>query len=366
MKPIQGLALRVAVVLAGSAIIGASIATNPATAQDVNSMLGAIGLTTCSKSTPCKQYKNSGSGAGLEGVSTNGNGLVAVSTNNSGMFSTSTYSDGVQAYSNNNDGTNSGTNNDSSINTGRSGVWGHDDSTDGGGGNVGVAGSSTYGVGVSGSSSSNSGVKGSSSSWFGVAGYSTFIGIYGNSGQRGLDVVGANFGLIGRAPAGGGTYPLLLTDSAGNDLDFTNGNGDLFVHGTYNNFAKTRNGNIVVAYSATTTSPSIEDTGSAQLINGVAMVKLDSAFAHSIDLSQAYHVMLTPDGDTRGLFVASKNPDGFIVREVQGGRGTLSFDYHIYAPRLGSANVRMVEMTPAQAASLMPKAAIAKQPAKKH
>jgi hypothetical protein len=362
MKQIQGLALRVAAVLAGSAIIGTCIATNPATAQDVNSMLGAIGLTTCSSSNPCKKYQNNGSGAGVEGIGNSGNGVIAKSTNGSATFSTSTNADGVQAYSSNNDGTNSGTNNPSSINPGRSGVWGHDDSSDGGTGNVGVAGSSTHGLGVSGSSSTNAGVQGSSGSWFGVAGYSSFIGVYGNSGDRGLDVVGANIGLIGRTPAGGGTFPLVLTDSVGNDLDFTNGNGDLYAHGTYNNFSKTRNGNIVVSYGATTTSPSVEDTGSAQLVNGVAMVKLDTAFAHSIDLSQAYHVMLTPDGDTRGLFVANKTPTGFVVREVQGGRGTLSFDYHIYAPRLGSVNQRMVEMTPAQAAAIMPKAVAVKAP----
>jgi hypothetical protein len=356
MKQIQGLALRVAAVLAGSAIIGTCIATNPATAQDVNSMLGAIGLTTCSSSNPCKKFQNNGSGAGVEGIGNSGNGIIAKSTNGSATFSQSTNADGVQAYSNNNDGTNSGTNNPSSINTGRSGVWGHDDSSDGGTGNVGVAGSSTNGVGVSGSSSSNVGVQGSSGSWFGVAGTSSFIGLYGNSGDRGLDVAGANIGLIGRAPAGGGTFPLVLTDSVGNDLDFTNGNGDMYVHGTYNNFSKTRNGNFVVSYGATTTSPSVEDTGTAQLVNGVALVKLDSAFAHAIDMSQAYHVMLTPDGDTRGLFVANKTPTGFIVREVQGGRATLSFDYHIYAPKLGSANQRMIEMTPAQAASIMPKA----------
>src|ERR1700681_2448076 len=98
----------------------------------------------------------------------------------------------------------------------------------------------------------------------------------------------------------------------------------------------------------------MEDTGSGQLVNGVAFVNLDATFAQSIDPRQAYHVMLTPDGDTRGLFVASKSPNRFVVREVQGGRGSLSFDYHIYAAKLGHANERMVEMTPAQAAAFMP------------
>jgi hypothetical protein len=92
------------------------------------------------------------------------------------------------------------------------------------------------------------------------------------------------------------------------------------------------------------------------LINGVAMVALDAAFAQTIDPRVPYHVMLTPDGDTRGLFVASKGPNGFVVREVQGGRGSLTFDYHIYAPALGHPNDRMAVVTRDIASSIMPKA----------
>lgn len=366
MSTLHGLTLRVAAVLVGSAIIGASVASNPAAAHNVTSMIQEFTNTVCAKTSACKKFTNNGSGAGVEGVGGSGSGVIALSTNGSATFSTSTNADGVQAYSSNNDGTNSGTDNNSSTHTGRSGVWGHDDSTDGGSGNVGVAGSSTNGAGVSGSSTNNIGVLGSSSNYLGVAGISSFIGLYANSGGRGTDSTGSYIGLIGRAPAGTATYPFLLTDTNSNDLEFTNGNGDLFVHGSYNNFSKTRNGNMIVSYGATTTSPSIEDTGSAQLVSGVSMVTLDPAFAHAIDLSQAYHVMLTPDGDTRGLFVESKSPNGFVVREVQGGRGMLSFDYHIYATRLGHANERMVEMTPAQAASLMPKAPIQRLQTKKH
>lgn len=64
--------------------------------------------------------------------------------------------------------------------------------------------------------------------------------------------------------------------------------------------------------------------------------------------------MLTPDGDTKGLYVASKSPTQFVVREVQGGRGSLDFDYHIYASHAGSAGVRMAEMTQGQAYALEP------------
>jgi hypothetical protein len=60
-----------------------------------------------------------------------------------------------------------------------------------------------------------------------------------------------------------------------------------------------------------------------------------------MDRSTAYHVFITPDGDTRGLYVATKTAEGFIVRETQGGRGTLSFDYRIVASLDGQATRRM-------------------------
>ena len=42
-------------------------------------------------------------------------------------------------------------------------------------------------------------------------------------------------------------------------------------------------------------------------------------------------MFLTPLGDTRGLYVSAKSPRSFTVRETQGGRATLAFDYRIVA-----------------------------------
>jgi len=176
----------------------------------------------------------------------------------------------------------------------------------------------------------------------------------GRSDSIGAFVIGDFEGVVAEAPAGTGTYPLILADQTAKVLDFTNRNGDLFVHGTINSFVRVRNGNTVVSYAATSASPTVEDTGSGQLINGTAIVSLDPTFAQSIDQRQVYHVMLTPDGDTRGLYVASKGPEGFVVREVQGGHGSLSFDYHIYAATLDHGTQRMLMMTPAQASLFVP------------
>jgi hypothetical protein len=163
------------------------------------------------------------------------------------------------------------------------------------------------------------------------------------SGADGTDISGGYIGVIGRAPAGTATYPLVLTDANGNDLDYTDGDGDIYYKGSLNSFVITRHHQQVVAYAPRTTTQTIEDVGSGRLVNGQATVALDRTFADSIDLQAPYHVFLTPNGDTRGLYVANKTPTSFVVRETQGGRGTLLFDYRVVAAALGHASDRMGE-----------------------
>jgi len=105
----------------------------------------------------------------------------------------------------------------------------------------------------------------------------------------------------------------------------------------------------VKSFTAKMSSPTVEDTGTAQLVGGSAAVRLDHTFAATIEPTIAYRVFLTPGGDTRGLYVATKTAGGFIVREAQGGRSSVSFDYRIVATAAGQAGQRM---TIASAATL--------------
>ena len=173
----------------------------------------------------------------------------------------------------------------------------------------------------------------------------------------GVEMYGQYIGLISRAPASGG-YPEVLTDLNNNDLFFVDGSGNVFYHGGLFNFLRTRDGNVAKSYGAVSTVPSVEDSGTARLSGGVAQVAFNPAFARSIDGQAQYQVMLTPDGDTRGLYVAQKGSAGFVVRELQGGRSSISFDYHIYATKLGYARERMTEMTPAFVRAMEPRSAV--------
>jgi hypothetical protein len=157
------------------------------------------------------------------------------------------------------------------------------------------------------------------------------------SGADGIDASGGYIGLIGRAPAASGLYPLVLTDSNGTDTDFTTTAGDSYYSGSLVQFSTSRNGVRVNGYVPQSASRTIEDVGTGRIVNGQGTVVLDRMFASTIDLQSAYHVFITPNGDTRGLYVAAKTGGSFTVRETQGGRGTLSFDYRIVASPAGHA-----------------------------
>jgi hypothetical protein len=102
----------------------------------------------------------------------------------------------------------------------------------------------------------------------------------------------------------------------------------------------------VRSYGATVAAPTLEDTGEARLIAGSATVRLDPAFANAIDPRQGYVVLITPEGDTRGLFFASRTPGAFHVRETLGGRSSIAFGYRIVAHPFGVNEPRlpMVQM----------------------
>ncbi|HET9343643.1 MAG TPA: hypothetical protein VFO25_12090 [Candidatus Eremiobacteraceae bacterium] len=106
----------------------------------------------------------------------------------------------------------------------------------------------------------------------------------------------------------------------------------------------------VSEYSALESEPTIEDTGDAALVNGVARVALDPSFSNVIDTNAGYRVFVTPDGDCQGLYVAARSPGGFVVRELEGGRSDVPFEYRIVARRFGvdAARLPMVPVAHAQ------------------
>jgi hypothetical protein len=265
-------------------------------------------------------------GTGVSGTSKSGTGVRASSTDGPGVVATSQNSEAIYAYSP--DGTavvaNSGYGSGSPAGSG-SGVYGYSNSGDG------IDAVSDSGIGISAVNE--------------VSGYGVFadtasgLGIYSKSENgNGLDASGAYIGVIGRASSGG--YPFVATDSFGNDLFWVDSAGNLVYTGSIGTLAHTTRGD-VRTYGASATTPTVEDFGSSTLRNGSAHVALDPAFARSIEGTESYRVFVTPAGDTDGLFVAERDPAGFVVREAHGGRDSLDFDYRIVATIAGHTRERM-------------------------
>jgi hypothetical protein len=335
-------------------------------------------------------------GNGVVGQSTKTNGIVGQTSQPSG-----TTSAGVLGQ----DTANSDQFNDGVMGTTTNGAYGVEgtSSNDGVGGvhglgttGVGVRGDSTSNLGVLGVSSSEAGVEGISSSSFGVLGESTpsdgghFIsgslsGAYGES-NTGAGLFGQNdntgtasgnavdVGVFATSAAGDGLYatstrflgafitnastfdtmaveatgsanPLFARASGGGTMTFDSG-GNLTVSGTITGGAfatdRTRNpGTDLMTYQTQETELTVEDVGSAQLVRGTASVALASDFKQTIDGSSQYMVFLTPYGDTHGLYVSQRGPQGFVVRENGSGSSTVAFDYRIVARPYGAHTARL-------------------------
>jgi hypothetical protein len=225
-----------------------------------------------------------------------------------------------------------------------SGVWGLDISKDGGNLNVGVTGSSTNGSGMLATSANYVGLE--------VKG--------GNPGSGGSP--GADPTLTGSVPAlavTGGSHsakqappPLIDGCSSGGPVPCTDSaavfkvanNGAITVAsctGCASAPTRTSAGRRVDAFASRVTVPTIEDVGEGRVSEGRGYVRIDPAFAETMDRSQPYLVMLTPEGPSHGLYVAERSPSGFSVRENPGGASTLAFTYRIVAKPFDTAAQRL-------------------------
>jgi hypothetical protein len=230
---------------------------------------------------------------------------------------------------------------------------------------VGVAGSSSSGDAVYGSATTGTGLFGSSISGHGVGGFGssnssagvygqarTSYGVYGTtSSGDGYGVLGnvtdAGIGVYGGSPNGyglegqSGNLPLVLKNPAGTIVFQVDAAGNTAFSGNLLAIARTPGGQRANAFSARTTQPTIEDTGTARLVDGKAVVALDAAFSATIERAAKYRVFLTADGETHELYVAAKTPASFTIREAQGGRSTVDVDYRIVATVAGQSGQRM-------------------------
>jgi hypothetical protein len=123
-------------------------------------------------------------------------------------------------------------------------------------------------------------------------------------------------------------------------------NGNLNCTGAKNAIVPIDGGARKVALSAIESPKNwFEDAGSAQLVNGAAVIALDSDYMQTVNTQMEYQVFLTPYGDCKGLYVTQRTSSSFEVHELGGGTASLSFGFRIMALRRKYENVRFADHT---------------------
>ncbi len=366
--------------LSGAMLATTGVATfaafNPALAAG---LMGAVTTTSCSVtgSNWCISGNNSSSGIGVIGTSKTGTGLRGTSTSQYGLKTTSSSNYAILAQTTTGKAAISGQGGTGygvyGFTTGSAGIgvygmspggYGVYATTSTGNGYGAIGYETGSGIGLYGYGATAYGVQGVSSSGTGILGQTggtgtavralagSGVGLFASNSGVNASILANNangnagefratyIGVVARTPATG--YPLVATDPSGaNNLFYVDGAGNVSYKGGLFHFSSAVSGATVKSFTPTAALPTVEDTGTAQLVGGAAVVRLDPTFAASIDSASGYRVFVTANGDTRGLFVATKTPNGFLVRESQGGRSTVAFDYRIVATAAGQANVRM-------------------------
>jgi hypothetical protein len=243
------------------------------------------------------------------------------------------------------------------------GVYG---TSGGGSGSTGVAGVSTgSGNGVFGYSPSGIGVYAASSS------DTSGVALYASGGVYGVEALSADgtavlghstnnyggffqtdssdvFALVAYNSASGTTHTLfnVLKASSPEGACGVGGAGELSCTGRVKTLVSVGGGaRKVETYSVQSPESWMEDFGSGEIRRGVALVKIDPAFAETVTPDASYHVFITPRGDSKGLYVINATPTSFEVRESGGGTSSLAFDFRIVAKRRGYEAQRLTDVT---------------------
>lgn len=143
--------------------------------------------------------------------------------------------------------------------------------------------------------------------------------------------------------ANSGVSSLLIRDENLTTVYEVNENGDTFSTGTKSAVVDSGQHGRVKLYAIESPEIWFEDFGTAELAGGEALVAIEEVFAATVNLTEDYHVFLTPLGDC-GLYVAAKMPSSFTVRALGAATCNITFDYRIVARRQGYENLRLEPM----------------------
>jgi hypothetical protein len=110
-------------------------------------------------------------------------------------------------------------------------------------------------------------------------------------------------------------------------------NGNLVVSGTKSAVVQHPDGSQRMLFALESPESWFEDFGRARLSQGRAEVALDPDFAAVAQIDTDYHVFLTPEGESNGLYVTNRTSSSFEVVEQQAGTSDISFSFRVVTRR---------------------------------
>ncbi len=197
-----------------------------------------------------------------------------------------------------------------------------------------------FGVLGFGTADNSIGVAGASTAAnsIGVQGRGTQKGVIGY-GRRGVEGQGTSDGVIGFGDTGVSGVSTLGDAGIGVYCG-----GRFLATGTKTAAVPHPDGSYRLLYCMESPECWFEDFGRGVLVGGRASVTLDPDFAAVVNTTD-YYVFLTPEGDSRGLYVSGQSTTGFTVHEQQGGTGSLRFSYRVVARRKDVAAERLAKFS---------------------
>ena len=132
------------------------------------------------------------------------------------------------------------------------------------------------------------------------------IGSYGD--YMGGWIKGENYGLT----ASGNTFGLFV-------------DGKTYQNDTSIQLTTTQDGKTIASYSQTSTTIDVTSKGKAAISNGTTKVIFNNDFQSLSKNADEVIITITPLGECNGLFIASQDQKGFVVKELQSGRSNVNF-----------------------------------------
>lgn len=190
-------------------------------------------------------------------------------------------------------------------------------------------------------------------------------GVYGVNAnpQNGNGVLGYGLnGVVGStfaATGGVGVVGVATGTSLSGQFNGGNGvviNGPLVVNGSLNVTGAPKNAAVKIGdnhyvglHAEESTGAWFSDYGSAQLVDGKALVAIDEIYRKTVTINAEYpaQVFIQLNGETNGVYVV-KHDTYFEVIENRDGRSNASFDWRVVAKRRDFENLRLpkVEIPP--------------------